>query len=367
MQTLTLFFGFAIVAIAMENFAAKFVFGKTSDAGAKGHQEFQSRDYGNGNRYFLRGATGTEKVIIRDGNSTKKENLNKENKELFATNSKITIEFTNDECCEPTKPDKNVLFTPGGLNYKISTHNNVFPTNYLEKWNCSTCSTSKTHKKDLQSRMPKVDECYKTRTGDDCTKCEVVKSGLFCYPGNYTVEFETENQCENVTFGGCDIPVDIHFKDEPTKVADAEACNRICTQTQRCNWYRYDRQKQQCQMMETKYRSEYCNIRAGPRSLTATQCLYRENDNWCDSIVEEDCEYNGKGLTEISSGDAVDSDDCQTQCEIRSECQYWIWHDNEARCILKRDMEKSCNVSGGQKLDVNEYKHCKREFHKDQK
>jgi len=365
MQSFTIFFGLAIVAIAIENFIAQVHLVKTSVAAAKGDQEFQSRANGNGNRYLLRGATGTEKVTIRDGNSTKVEELRKENKELFATSSKITIEFTNDACCEPN--DKNVLLTSGGINYKISTNNNKFPTNYLEKWNCSTCSTSKSRKKYLQSRIDKVDECYKTQTDDDCTKCEVVKSGRLCYPGNYTIEFETENQCEDVTFGGCDVPLEINFRNE-TSVENAEVCNDICSQTQSCFWYRWSKQSQECQLMTSKYRSQLCNIKAGPRNRKASLCLNVDNDRVCDTIVDEECEYEGKLLTEIRKGDAVNADDCREHCKIRgNSCQYWIFHKHESRCILKREMKKKCKVSGGRKMTKNEYENCQREFHKDQK
>jgi len=366
MQSFTIFFGLAIVAIAIENFIAQVHLVKASVAAANGDQEFQSRANGNGNRYLLRGATGTEKVTIRDGNLTKIEELEKENKELFATSSKITIEFTNDACCEPN--DKNVLLTSGGINYKISTNNNKFPTNYLEKWNCSTCSTSKSRKKDLQSRVAKADECYKTQGGDDCTKCEVVKSGLFCYPGIYTVEFQTENQCENVTFGGCDVPKKIHFGNARGKVQTAEMCNELCNRNTRCDWYRWVRQTQECQFMYEKYRSNHCNIRAGPTKLTATQCLRRDNDQKCDSIVDEECEYDGKDLDVLPDGDQSSADDCQAVCRIRgNSCQYWIYHKNEARCILKTEVKRKCKVSGGEAMDPNEYKNCLRKFHNEKK
>jgi len=72
MQTFTLFFGFAIVAIAMENLTSKLHFVKTSDADAKGPQGIQSRNDGSKKQYTIFGSTGKEKVIITDGNSTQK-------------------------------------------------------------------------------------------------------------------------------------------------------------------------------------------------------------------------------------------------------------------------------------------------------
>jgi len=43
MQTFTIFFGFAVIAIAIENFTANFHLVKSNDAGAKVYQENQSR------------------------------------------------------------------------------------------------------------------------------------------------------------------------------------------------------------------------------------------------------------------------------------------------------------------------------------
>lgn len=76
MQTLTLFFAFAIVAIAMEKFTAEFLSVKTSDADAKGLPEIISRA-NPGYEFGLRGTSGKEKVIIRDGANKTEATLDK--------------------------------------------------------------------------------------------------------------------------------------------------------------------------------------------------------------------------------------------------------------------------------------------------
>jgi len=364
MQTLTLFFGFAIVAIAMENFTAKFLFAKTSDAGAKGDQEFQSRDDPLGQKYWLRGSKGVEKVIIRDGNKKPETVSLKEKDQVFyATNPKIYIEYINDECCEPN--DKNVLFTTR-YKHRISTSNNT--NNYFANWNCSLCSTldSRNIKKqiDLQSRSGKVDRCYETRQDGvtDCHKCTLVNEGQFCYPGTYTVEFKTENQCENVTYGECDIDKNI-LKIEPTRVRSARRCNKICMKYTECGFYRYNSHKEECVLLYDPYRKSSCNIRAGPMDKTASACLTLDSDKTCDSILEEDCEYNGKHLDKLGKGQVLDADDCQANCELRApDCKYWIYNIKEAVCILKGSVEKKCSVETGPPFEENKYDDCKKQF-----
>jgi len=362
MQAFTIFFGLAIVAIAMENFTAKFLVGKTSDASAKGHREIQSRAT-NEMKYRLRGETGTEKVIIRDGNKKPKTvNLKKKDQEFVATNPKITIEYINDECCEPT--DKNVLFTPD-YPYRISTSNNN--NNYFENWNCSLCSTSNSRKikkqMDLQSRSEKQDRCWETRepSVDDCTKCSLVKDGQFCYPGNYTVEFKTENQCENVTYGGCDLEHMV-LKNE-TLVNEERKCAKFCRDYTECVLYRYNDQTETCFLMKAKYRKEKCNINSGPTDKTSTGCLLRDSDKICDSILEEDCEYNGELLDTLGGGQILTPDACQDWCELKAPyCKYWIYHIKEAECILKRSADRTCKIKSGVSMDINVWDTCDKKF-----
>merc|ERR1719334_93771 len=130
-----------------------------------GHREIQSRD-GNGHVYFLRGVTGTEKVIIREkGKKPITQTLKKGNQKFLATNPIITIEYTNDECCEPV--DKNVMFT-SRFEHRVSTNDNN--NNYFENWNCTSCPTSNTKSRIKpmvrQSSTDKVDRCWKTRSKD---------------------------------------------------------------------------------------------------------------------------------------------------------------------------------------------------------
>jgi len=361
MQTLTLFFGIAIVAIAIENFTANFLPVKSSGAGAKGDQGIFPRDVKNGQVFYLRGVTGTEKVIIRDGDNVIKRDLKKENQQFTVTKSKITIEYTNDQCC---KPDKNVMFTAReGLPYKISTNDNE--VNYFKNWNCSIgCLPSNGAKikkqVDLQSRTAKADRCQETRVAsvDDCTKCSLVKGGQFCYPGNYTVEFRTEGQCTDVTFGGCNIPQDKYVRWYPSK--DEAQCVKLCNKITRCNNYRFIPEQRNCTMWFEKYRDGDCNTRAAPMDTSSTECLFNNNDNICDSLLEEDCEYHGKDLFTFTRGDVDNPDTCFENCkDFAPDCKYWIYHDKEKECILKRSGEKTCKIKGGEKMTLDDYYNCK--------
>jgi len=366
MQTFTIFFGFAIVAIAMENFAANFFHVKSSDAGAKGVQEFQSRDESEIDGkylYYLHGKTGTETVTIRDGNKTIKKKLGQRDQPFKTSNPKIIIEFTNDECCEPT--DKNVLFTPD-YPFRISTNDNK--NNYFKNWNCSSCSTPNTidarKQMNLQSRSQKVDMCYETRTTsvDDCTKCSLVKNGQFCYPGNYTIEFKTENQCKDVTVGGCDFEHNILKAAEP---ADTDnLCNILCGTYAGCRYWRFDRQKELCHFYKEEYRNLKCNTRAGPWGKKASTCLIQSNNNPCDSVLDEDCEYDGEELAN-TKGQVPTADACQYACQVRAKygCKYWIYHTKEANCILKKSVSKNCTFVSSPPMDHNGYDACDTMYH----
>ena len=149
--------------------------------------------------YVLRGTTGKEKVNITDGKKTKEYLLDKEHV-LSAENSKIIIDFTNDECCIP---DRNVLFKTE-YTHNISTADNTFPQNYHSKWNCSSCpekSTQTTIKRmDLLSRADQDDRCWAVRntTDDFCDNCKILDEGQFCHPGKYTIEFEGKLMSSNI-------------------------------------------------------------------------------------------------------------------------------------------------------------------------
>jgi len=225
-------------------------------------------------------------------------------------------------------------------------------------------------KKNLQSRRAKVDNCYQTRTADDCSKCSLVKSGQFCYPGNYTIEFKTEGQCDNVTFGECNIPkeeflgFDDTMKDGNGMETGTWKCNKYCEATNRCKYYRYNRQTHNCTLYGSRYRAQYCNIRAAPMEKMVDECVFEDNEKPCDSIVEEDCEYNGKLLRRFEQGDISSSDVCYEMCKLRApDCKYWIFKQLEKECILKRSGNKTCSVSSGEKMTVNEYENCLSSFH----
>jgi len=350
MQTFTLFFGFAIVAIAMENLTSKFLFVKPSDADAKGLPEVQSRAAGRFT-YVLHGSTGKEKVTITDGKDTKEHQLTKEEMSLKAINPKIIIDYTNDECCSP---DMNVMFRPGYPIKKISTADNPFPQNYETKWNCSACKDV-SPRMDLLSRGNKDDRCWAVRnvTDDFCPRCKILEDGVFCHSGKYTIEFQTKNQCKGVTFGGCKIPPEKinFFRQTDTDVL----CGQECKAAANCIFYRYDRETKNCTFMNEQNRAAYCNIYAGPKEKTASECLNVDNQQLCEYQLEEECDYNGKELLSYNPGEVMSPNTCQTNCVHRgSECKSWIFHIKESLCILMRDEKKACTTLAGPKQYTKE-------------
>jgi len=348
MQTLTILFAFAIVAIAIENFTAEFRLVENSDADAKGLPKVQSRA-GGPFLFVLRGTTGKEKVTITDGKETKEHLLDKE-KVLRAKNSKIIIDFTNDECCIP---DRNVIFRTE-YTKKISTANNTFPQNYHSKWNCSSCpekSRQNTRKRmDLLSRADPDDRCWAVRntTDDFCDNCKILDEGQFCHPGKYTIEFQVENQCKGVTFGGCIIPSE---KINGFREADTDQiCSERCQSTSLCLFYRYNRQTKNCTFNEDQNRMLYCNIWAGPTEKSGTECANVDNEQFCDYQLEEECDYNGELLYRYQEGEIASPTTCQHECKMdETNCKSWIYHIKESLCILMRDEKKSCNGLGGPK------------------
>ena len=81
------------------------------------------------------------------------------------------------------------------------------------------------------------------------------------------------------------------------------------------------------------------------------------NKQICDSLLEEDCEYNGELLRRFKKGEIDGPTVCESQCRLRApNCKYWIYHNRENLCILKRDGRKTCNGWGGPK--VPSYDNC---------
>jgi len=352
MQTFTLFFGFAIVAIAMENLTSKFLFVEPSDADAKGLPEVQSRAEGR-YAYVLHGSTGKEKVKITDGKATKEHILKKEKEKFKAINPKIIIDYINDECCNP---DMNVMFNQQYPVEKISTADNPFPQNYETKWNCSACQAV-SPRMDLLSRGDKDDRCWAVRnvTDDFCERCKLLERGVFCHPGKYTIEFKIKNQCKGVTFGGCDIPPE---KIRGFRIRDSEQqCSMECQNAAECTFYRYNRETNNCTFMEQQMRGQYCNIWAGPREKSATQCLNVDNKQFCDFQLEEECDYNGKLLQKYPEGEVSSPASCQFNCKnLAPKCNTWIYHIKENVCILMEDEKKKCTSMGGPKQ--NSFEDC---------
>jgi len=359
MQTFTLFFAFAIVAIAMENFTAEFLSVKTSDADTKGLPKFQSRGevpefQSRGKemkfKYGLRGVTGKEKVTITEGKDTKEVSLDKK-QVLTAKTSKIIIDYTNDECC---KPDRNVMFIPYDP-VKISTADNPFPQNYETKWNCSACpykSMANIEKRtDLVSRMEKADRCEEVRNTEDdfCDNCQILEEGQLCHPGKYTIEFQYKTQCKDVTFGECDIPGPL-IKQTVPEIPNPRLCWKECQLATFCNFFRYNKQTQECQLMENQNRANYCNVRAAPMEKTATNCLNEDNDQTCDALVREECEYDGEVLRHYEPGQIISDDNCRIICkEWAPECKYWVFRKNERVCTTFKAATKSCTTTAGPK------------------
>jgi len=366
MQTFTLFFGFAIVAIAMENLTSKFLFVEPSDADAKGLPEFQSRAEGSIGKYhyILRGTTGKEKVSITDGKKTKEYSLENE-LELYAVNSKIIIDYTNDECC---MPDRNVMFASDfGYPHTISTASNPFPQNYLEKWNCSSCPDKSLHipkkRMDLQSRAHINDRCGEVRntTDDFCDNCKILKDGQFCHPGKYTIEFKLQGQCKGVTFGGCEYPREKTSGSEEDIESPTE-CRNECSQQATCNYYRYNNETKLCSFLKEQNRNLYCNIWAGPMDKTADQCLNEDNHQDCDALLHEECEYNGDLVKRYRPGQVVSPEICQDRCKAKASkgCKYWVYNKEERDCILLKDDKRTCTTWGGPQS--KEWEYCRNNF-----
>merc|ERR1712133_197046 len=103
-----------------------------------------------------------------------------------------------------------------------------------------------------------------------------------------------------------------------------------------------------------------CNIRAGPVDKSIDlwdDCMRHIEDQACYSLLEEDCEYNGELLFEVTKGDVTNAPTCASWCQdFFPDCKYWIFNRKEDLCILKRDGRKTCKGWGGPKEPS--FDHC---------
>jgi len=171
------------------------------------------------------------------------------------------------------------------------------------------------------------------------------------------------NPCKDVTFGECDIKKYrvVNKMSQPS----VQLCNAECYDTYNCTTYSYDKQTKECILTTNKmgdYRSRDCKIVAGPaagtidtETVSIFDCMEQINKQICDSLLEENCEYNGEVLDKIPRGEVGGT--CQRICQIRApKCKYWIDNKKEDLCILKRDGRKTCNGWGGPKEPS--FDHC---------
>jgi len=170
---------------------------------------------------------------------------------------------------------------------------------------------------------------------------------------------EVKNPCKDVTFGECDIKKSkvLSKMSQPS----VQLCNAECYDTYNCTTYNYNKQTKECILATNKpldYRT-FCNIRAGPVDKSINYCVEHIKDQVCDSLLEEDCEYNGELLRSYDPGQIISAAFCQEACITKNwapKCKYWIFHNRERKCILKRDGRKKCNGWGGPKEPS--FDHC---------
>ena len=99
--------------------------------------------------FALRGKSGQEIVVIRDGSNEKTITLTTKDKVFSAHNNQITMQYTND--------------SPGRDAYFQSNFITVITSRNFEGWNCST--SNENH------------------------RCESVRKGVFAWRDTYTVNF----------------------------------------------------------------------------------------------------------------------------------------------------------------------------------
>jgi len=156
---------------------------------------------------------------------------------------------------------------------------------------------------------------------------------------------KAQRQCKDVTFGECSItkedPVDIQTSIE------LNPCQLVCKLSTTCNYYRYNNQTKECNLMARSYKSR-CRIRAAPVEIQVLPCL--RSTHPCDPSGEEDCEYTGNDVRRYQPGEITDDEECQASCSHAATCKYWIYNKIERTCILKEEGTRICSVYGGRKI-----------------
>ena len=68
----------------------------------------------------------------------------------------------------------------------------------------------------------------------------------------------------------------------------------------------------------------------------------------CSSITEEDCDYKGKYINNVTT---QDENQCQQRCEDCSfpDCGYWSFDRSKKNCILWELPTRQCLALGGPK------------------
>lgn len=142
------------------------------------------------------------------------------------------------------------------------------------------------------------------------------------------------------------------------RLNDVDKCNSQCEQNSKCNFYRYNRQTQNCTFLTEQDRSGHCKISAGPKDTKDTECLNVENEQECDFLLQEECEYgmenNGDLVIEYPDGAITSADSCQMSCQDDfPDCKYWIFDKKKNLCILRKSEERKCAFVGGPQLPTH--------------
>ena len=114
--------------------------------------------------YWLRGSTGTEIVVIVDGEDLKKETLSKHDVHFVAKNRHITLAFTNDWEMDD-REDRNVFFK-SDMQTDIQGPVGNSQDN-VDGWNCGS--------------------------NEENVRCNMVRNGKFQWSGTYLISFGSFN------------------------------------------------------------------------------------------------------------------------------------------------------------------------------
>merc|ERR1712136_221990 len=148
--------------------------------------------------------------------------------------------------------------------------------------------------------------------------------------------------CRDVTVGECSVFYDLIKNVTSTSI---ENCQDLCELINSCNYFRFDGQN--CSLLDGEYRRD-CNVKAGPPDTDLYDCIGILNDAipiGCNQFLQEDCEYLGETYIDTT---IENNDLCQRLCGLDSSpCKYWIYHEYERRCILKKDSKRNCKTWGG--------------------